>query len=739
VLAIIGFVMEESSFALRPSLPLWLLILAGALLLALSIASYAHTLKQLGSAPKALLVGLRTCAILLLLVCLLRPGITTTSYTTERRPLVFLIDQSRSMSHIHDTVGGSSRLEALNEALERNASRMEALKERYELITLPFAGKLLGKDEVEGAPSRGFSAYGRAMQQAFEEVVQRDCEAMVVFGDGCHNLGPPDPMDVAAMLSERGIPLYTVGVGREEATRQLRDIKVLEIRAPEEALVFTRFTVRGNILFRGCRGVEALVRAEFNGEVIEGRKVRVAHDEEVVPVQFEVCPQDIGEYKVAVRAERINGEILRENNAMWDYVRVVRGGFRVALFDRPRPESRFVGLALRGGEHINFQKMLTAGRRTFTNEQTDWNRYEVVILGDVDASSLKATAVTRLKDAVLEGGKGLIMLAGPNSAGKRGLGASPLAEVLPVVFDEESAVLEGEQRFLIEEAYAGHPVLAIGAEGASVEELWRHLPPLATVITGARPKRGAEVLARDQAGNPLLVIQRAGKGRTVCILSDTTFRWYFTEADTQEAYKRFWRQVVLWAGGGEKKQKQQFRIELSEKRVQPEQKVVILVRALDAEGVPIRDASISLLVVAPDGSSERPAYTFSRSEGAFRADYAPPGSGEYTVRAEGSRAGEPIGEDIEHFLASTEDRELEDPVANLKLLRRLSATTAQWGGSYYLHSNVHRLFDALLERGKPPRLAARKWKELWDTPWLLLLFLLCIGTEWGVRKWKGLV
>jgi len=731
--------MEESSLVFRPSVDLRILIPAVVLLFALSILAYARTSRPVRAPLKAFLLGLRGLAMGLLLLCVLRPNILTTSYTVQKRPLVFLIDRSRSMSRIHDTPGGVSRLEALTEVLTENEDALDALRERYELVVLGFARGLLSAQDSDRTVSAGFSAYGRAIEEAFEDVVGRDCQALVVFGDGSHNLGPPDPLDAAAMLSERGIPLYTVGVGSEEATRQVRDVKISSLEVPDKALVFTRFPVRGDVLFRGCRGLEVAVKVELDGQEVDRRTVHVAHDDEVVPVQFELKASDMGEHRVTLSSERIPEEILYENNVARDYVKVVRSGVRVGYFDRLRPECKFITLALQGAQHINLRRMLSAGSLPFSEDQADWKRYDVVVIGDVDALAFETTQMVRLKESVLKGGRGLILLGGSHSGGERGFQGSPIADVLPVKFAPNAGLLEGEHRFQVQRGYIGLPALAIGDEQQATAEAWEKMPPLTAVLGGAEPKRGAEVLARDEAANPLLVVQRAGKGRAVCLLSDTTFRWFFTEEDTQDRYRRFWRQMVLWAGRWEEQKDRQFRVELSKRRLLPAEELAILLHATDAEGKPIRDALISLRVGIDGGKAESIPCSFSREEGVFRAQYVPSLPGDYIVTAEARRAGVLLGRDARHFQVSAVDRELEEPVANFKLLRRLSAATADSGGRFYRCGNARRLFEHLLKAGEPLKLATRKWQDLWDSPLLFVLFLMAIATEWGIRRWKGLI
>ena len=167
----------------------------------------------------------------------------------------------------------------------------------------------------------------------------------------------------------------------------------------------------------------------------------------------------------------------------------------------------------------------------------------------------------------------------------------------------------------------------------------------------------------------------------------------------------------------------------------------------DEEGNPVRDAKIDLRVEPPaEGDMQQEAepaeplqMAFSREQGYFRAEYVPQVAGEYAVRAEAVRTGNPVGEDAATFQAISEQRELEDPQADLSLLRRLSAATADAGGKYYFYTNAYRLVHKLAARGQPLTLATSQWRDVWDRPALFAIFVLAVAAEWVMRKRKRLV
>jgi len=730
--------MEQTGLVFRPFINSWVLAALGVALVAASIEGYRRTTRPVSRRFKLLLLALRLGAVGALMLCLLRPSLETTHRELARRPLLVLVDRSRSMREIRDTPEGKSRLQTVQDALARNSARLEALRAKYELITLGFARGLVGENQTDEA-SIGRSAYGMALQQAFEQIANSRADAVIMIGDGSHNFGPPDPMDVAMSLDEQGVPLYTVGVGQDQATSRLRDLKVTNVSAPKSAFLFTSFPVRADVSLRGCQGLEVKVRMQFPGAEPVEKSVRASHDEETVPLEFDVVPEKTGDYKVTVEALPVPNELLTDNNARGTFVKVISGGIRVGFFDTVRPESTFAGRALAGAEHLRVRRVLVLPGRPLPEPQTEPDRYDVIVLGDLDSSCIKPSRMLEIGRAVVEEGKGLVFLLSRRSGGPHGWAGTALEDLLPLSLHGSLAEVPGDREFRVEPQYATHPILALGTDAKRTLEAWAGMPSLAGAMAGAAPKRGALVLAADQDGNPLLVVQRVGNGRVACLLADTTFRWFFTERDTQEQHRRFWRQLIMWAAGREQKPPGRLRLELSKQELLVGEKLKATVHLVDDKEQPIRDAELTLTLTDPEGHTVPLRPVFSRQAGAYVAEHEPAKPGDYLVKAEARRAGQPLGRDAAHFHASRLDVELQEPVADLKLLRRMSAATRDAGGRYYPCSQLGDLLDELNRRGEPLVLTTRSRRDVWDWWALFALFAACLSAEWALRKWKGLV
>jgi len=731
--------MEETGLAFRPFIEPAALAAVAVVLAALSIAGYRRTSRSISGGTKFVLLTLRFAAIAVLLLCLLRPSLEIIHHEISKRPLVFLVDRSGSMLGISDTASGASRFDAINALLDSHAGDVADLEERYELIRAEFARGLLTSSRRGDPGETRYSAYGLALEQAAAELAGGRSDAIVIFGDGSHNLGPPDPVDVAAAVHEQGVPIYTIGVGQDAATSQLRDVKMLEVAAPRSVPLFTSFPVRARILCRGCQDQQVSVRVDFPGMETQWKEVGVSHAEEIVPLEFNVVPEAKGEFKATVRAEPLPGELLDSNNTVSTFVKVVSEGLSVGFFDVVRPESKFVTHSLAATQQLLVRRVLVLPGDTLPEPQTDPERYEVMIIGNIPPSGFPAGRIDELKTAVQDEGKGLIVLVGEDGWDEDGWQTTALRDVLPVQVSGAVRRAPGKREFHVVEEHAAHAAIALGADAAETLEIWSDMPALAGAFVGLSAKRGATVLAQDQDGNPLLVVLRSGRGRVACLLVDSTFRWFFTEQETQDHHRRFWRQLALWASGAAEKPETRVRVEPGRQLVLVDESLAINVKVTGAEEKPIADAELSLTVTGPDGHSVALPCTFSRREGFYTARYSSSAPGDHTVAVKARREGVTLGEDRALFHVSDANPELEDPIANLKLLRRISAVTEESGGRYFSYLQADELFRELKARGEPVKLTMRQRKDIWDSWPFFAVFAALMGAEWVLRKWKGLI
>jgi uncharacterized membrane protein len=181
-------------------------------------------------------------------------------------------------------------------------------------------------------------------------------------------------------------------------------------------------------------------------------------------------------------------------------------------------------------------------------------RFDVVVLSDVGSNTFLLPKGTFSGSAIgpnrlevirkyVAGGGGLLMIGGYMSfsgiGGRARYGASPLADVLPVVMSEGDDRIEVPEGFVATVAQPGHPALA-GVPGD-----WPHLLGYNRFSS---KDDGTTLVRRDD--DPILVVGGSGEGRTAAIASDLAPHWAPPEFVAWDGYSRLWLSLLAWLGRG---------------------------------------------------------------------------------------------------------------------------------------------------------------------------------------------
>ncbi len=197
---------------------------------------------------------------------------------------------------------------------------------------------------------------------------------------------------------------------------------------------------------------------------------------------------------------------------------------------------------------------LAMSRFPHTIEELD--QYDAVVLSDIGANSLllsnsvfiggRAASSNRLELVAdwVRGGGALLMVGGYLSfqgiEAKANYRNSPLAPVLPVIMEAGDDREETPQG-VTPTVTTWHPVM----EG--LDPRW----PEILGYQRAEAKADAQVLVTvDETTHPLVVLGRAGAGRTAAVMTDMGPHWLPRPFLDWEGYGVFWRQLTDWLTNG---------------------------------------------------------------------------------------------------------------------------------------------------------------------------------------------
>jgi hypothetical protein len=121
------------------------------------------------------------------------------------------------------------------------------------------------------------------------------------------------------------------------------------------------------------------------------------------------------------------------------------------------------------------------------------------------------------------------------------------------------------------------------------------------------------------------------------------------------------------------------------------------------------------------------------ASGRFTGAWQPTEAGLYRVQAEAIRGQNSLGTADRYFYVGGTDREFADPRLNEGVLRRIARDT---GGAYVPLTEISEIVSAL-ESAVPAR-GEPEHRDLWHEPWLYVLILAILSSEWVLRRRWGL-
>lgn len=755
--------------------PIWpwpLVILACLAMVGVVAIGYPRRVKHLPVVWQRILLGIRLLLVLLIGLWLIRPLVTHETDNKDGGVLYVIIDSSRSMNTA-DAAGGTTRRRAALQLLENAKPLLDELAETVEVRYRDLADDLVSvdaaamEDDVDGT----MTAIGFNLNSLSQESNREKVAAILFWSDGkqaANGKHDVDAIHEARLIGRKHRPIYTVPFGSSEVAATTLDVAVSELDVPRDVFIGNVVPIKVRVRTFGAEGQDLLVRlyAEDRAGVSSGEsgvmepvpgnidnvtvfahRPRGPSEDMVINLQFVPQAKHRGEIKIAVEAERLNGEARLTNNRVETIIRVRSGGIRVAYFDALRPEFKWLKRVNRNNRIQLDAKWIKGGDQLQKNEFDEtWfdpaeAKYDAFIIGDVPAAAFGEERLRKMY-ACCERGAGLMMIGGASSFGPGGYQNTALAKLLPVTMSEADQQLTSDIQMVPTRLAINNPILQIASPDQN-RAMWNALPPL-TGASVLREKKasGAQILAESPSGMPLLISQKAGRSRVMVFGGDTTWQWAMHEKDwAVEAHQRFWRQVIYWVTKMDYDGESPLWVSVEPRDLNPGRVVELAFGMRDDVGMALSGVDYKVNVQTPEAEPEdQPENVVPRTvDGRGAADYqntmVP---GDYWVNVStGGADGQGTLFASTRFLVNARDPELDNPAADPSLLREIAHVS---GGDFLTPDTMIERLQNWVDNGLPSLNSKRSERiNLWDNWFNLLLFVALISLEWFLRKKRGLV
>ncbi|MFT5042674.1 MAG: hypothetical protein ACI8TX_003667 [Hyphomicrobiaceae bacterium] len=737
---------------------------------------------------RAVLGVARVIVLSLVVATLLEPTAVIRETYTQQRGLPVLIDVSESMSmkdqrkRPEDLVDAAVALNLLPPSAEIETDHTALKLDNKQRLAIASASRLdlavsllsnSGRPALESIAEDveiSYHAFGKnirmisddsilttraglkaadpatSIAESLESVAKSDGvppAGIVLLSDGIDNASSRRFESVLQDLGARGIPVYTVPIGLASPD----DVSIRNIVIQEVAYSGDKVPVRVQIQSKGYEKRTARLSVLLNARRVSSRIVRFDGGLQFEDVDFRVDVYEKGAAQIDVIIEPFDDEVSIVNNRVARSIRVVNEKVNVLYIEgNARWEFRYLRAILKRDPRINATFIASnvgpeVARNSpehierFPDNRDDAFQYDLVILGDVDASFFTDEELGLLEELIRDRGASLLMLCGPMYSPGSYVG-TPVQTMLPVRFDAEAGwekVAESVYPVLTPEGRSSL-VMTLENEVEFNDRIWSRMAPMDQLPPLLSAKPGATVLAvlsdstaRDQS-YPLVAWQRYGTGKCMSIASDRLWRLRYKTGD--KYHWRVWSQCIQFMTlsrlMGEHKR---IRLETDRSVYPVGGQCRLYAHVMDDNFEPIVQPVFEVYVTNIDGGQTKELVSLrpDRSQpGLYEGYFAPPGPGRYGLEA--NENDQQISSTTEFQVAEV-NRELADTNVDLAYLERIAKLT---GGERLSMQDISKL--ASLVNTKPVTIELRSERSLWDNGWVALLLIGLVGIEWIVRR-----
>jgi len=413
--------------------------------------------------------------------------------------------------------------------------------------------------------------------------------------------------------------------------------------------------------------------------------------------------------------------------------------------------------------------------------------FDAVILDDIEPEFFTQDQLRLLRRFVAERGGGVMFLGGKEAFAGRRFAQSPLGELSPLYPPRDPSLGSAGSRDAADAAIGEPPLIGPGYrlevtregmlqpwvrlrenERAEADRI-AGMPSFQTLSPTGRAKPGASVLAMARTpkgeSQPAIAAQRFGRGRTVAIPLGDLWRWSMRRdvsdirggtglsvpgtrvpevgdaaSGTQprrDDPAQAWRQITRWLVN-ESPRRVECQVLASD---QPGEPVELVTTAYDEAYLPVENATVHLEITLPGGAESPSGETFTLTA---EADWDTPGKyvakfwardpGGYRVTARvTAEDASVVGEANTGWTADPTAAEFRELAVDRAGLEALATAT---GGEVVDEDRLDSFVASLPSRKVP---VSQAWVyPIWHRPWVMMLAILCLCGEWGLRRWKGM-
>ena len=720
------FGLKDISVNILTGHPVWV-VLGGLVLLTLAGLLYWKTNPPLPRWLRIMLASLRVVAVLALIIALAQPVISYTRHYERKPRATLLVDQSGSMDREEESRTRAARVDSL-----LNGPDTQTLRARCDLTIRYFGGDLKNNP---GEVNRHETALGTALQELDREELAERSDFWLLFSDGNSNSGPR-PTDIAPGLAA---PVWAVGMA---AGGGVADIGLADVNYNAVVFAGQPTEMQTRLHWEGARPGPVTVQLLDSGRVIAEQSLQIDQESGYADVPLRYVPSRPGQTLLNVNVEHLAEETDFNNNARTVSVKVLKSRLAILLAcESADYEVGFLHRFLSQSNRYEVSLIVTGQQAgnlagAFPSQQTELNRYDLVILYDPEPSRLD-NLHPLLKSYLSERGGAVWVFLGPRFDGASA--STRTAELLPFYPSSRAELIYSQFHAMPSEGELFHPAVRLADNRTAIRETWANLPPFKMLLSCDQVPAGGVVLATASGSAglraPVLGYRRLGPGKVLAIAAAPLWTWGFEPqgySAGQSPYARMIEATVNWLTVQD---------DFDPVRVAPDQEVYRRGEPVRFDGYafdpgyrPIPGVTGTVTVAGGAGREPEEIDLIETEAGKFRAEFPNLAPGQYSWEATLAREGQSLktsrGQVLVESFSAEEFNQQGDPAT-------LAAIAQATGGDYRNFTEFKALVDKL--NLLPVTEIENNEVTFWGKFWLLAIFIAALAIEWGLRKFNHLI
>jgi hypothetical protein len=692
--------------------PSWLILFCLLLAGIYSIALYFREKKNEFPVFLKIILGIaRYIAVFFISFLLLSPFFRSITKEKEKPLILLAVDNSQSVLLNADS--NTYKKDFLAQ-VDRMAEKLSSIGEVRKYV---FGNKVdqLGQDESFGKNvnfNEQVTDISGLIAGLGNLYTNLNVGALVLASDGIYNTGA-NPVYEA---KEWPHPVYTIALGD---TSSRMDLIIAKVNFNRMVFLNNKFPVEVVVRASAATGSKSRVKISQGENIIQSQDFMVDKSDFTGTFEFILDAKKNGLQKYQITIDPVDGELSKANNRKEIFVEVLDARSKVLLISAaPHPDISALNQAITSNLNYEVDEKLL---EDFTGKVES---YSMVILHELPSVNEPADAL--LKEIADKHVPALFILGSEtdfNRFNKWNAGLRITTSPKPVFDEAVPFISSGFSAFALSDA---------------TRSWLSDLPPLICPLGDYQVSNASRILLKQRIGSiessrPMILFNETLDGRTGVISGEGIWKWrLYNYAKTKDhaAFNELINKIVQYLSL--KEQKKNFRV-YSQTNFREIDPVVF-----DAE---VYDESYELTVepeveiVISDEENHQFPFVFNKAGNSYRLDAGSFPPGNYTWQAK-AKAGLVTYDAAGQFSVSAIDLEAINTVADHHLLFQLADES---GGKMFFPSQIDQLTGDILSREdiRPVTYTQKKYEDLLNKGWLLVLIIGLLTLEWFLRKRAG--